>query len=132
MSRIVGYVSAICLVAFSLISISVCQTKDKSQQMSRVMERHSDNVRQWLCKGQGITADQWTSLKEDCINPRINQLIPENGMNTWQKCSEKVTDLCDDSQWMDGKVCAKEMLSEREVGRFHWFSQMLFSYGVYS
>ncbi|CAG2170785.1 unnamed protein product [Oppiella nova] len=48
--------------------------------------------------------------------------MPENGVNTWQKCSERVADLCDDSQWMDGKDCAKEMLSEQEVGEMHdWY-----------
>jgi len=40
----------------------------------------------------------------------------ENAINAWQQCSEKLTDLCDDQQWTDGKTCAKEMLANENVG----------------
>ena len=57
-----------------------CQNKSNtvsSSRVAKVVEKHSESVRQWLCrKGEPITPEQWANLKSECINPRLEELMP--------------------------------------------------------
>lgn len=72
---------ALILTIILIINSSVnCQNKSESSvtnsRMTRIVERNSENIRQWLCIGDGITPEQWAKLKSECIDPRIDQLVP--------------------------------------------------------
>lgn len=72
----------ILFVILAINSMINCQTNDNSNtvsnsRMTKVIERHSESIRQWLCsKGQPITPEQWANLKSECINPRLEELMP--------------------------------------------------------
>jgi len=47
-----------------------------NSRVTKVVEMHSQNVRQYFCKGEGLTQEEWNNIKSQCINPRINELMP--------------------------------------------------------
>jgi hypothetical protein len=70
------------LFLLTLVLSVKCQKSSEStdtvnnSRLTKVVEMHSQNIRQYFCREKGLTQQQWTNIKSGCINPRINELIP--------------------------------------------------------
>ncbi len=70
------------LFLLTLVLSVNCQKSGEStdivvnSRVTKVVEMHSQNIRQYFCRGRGLTQEEWTNIKSECINPRINELIP--------------------------------------------------------
>lgn len=53
------------------------QNVPNNSRTTRLVERHAENIRLYLCrKGDPITPEQWDRVKSECINSRLEELMP--------------------------------------------------------